>query len=132
MARSFFLCASRDEALNFQRGTNDPLFGGRTATNKGYWISFSVKRFISTELMSFSGDKNGGRPWLSAVFAGARLLGRGEVDLVGELLEEDGLGDCALGDLVGAAGVDNGDVRDADEAEDYIEVGAFEVVGLEG
>ena len=52
--------------------------------------------------------------WLSALFAGARLLGCGEVDLVGELLEEDRLGDLALGDLVGAAGVDDGDVRDAD------------------
>ena len=43
-----------------------------------------------------------------------------------ELLKEDRRSDRTLGDLVGAAGVDDGDVRDADEAEDDAEVGAFE------
>lgn len=49
-----------------------------------------------------------------------------------EFFEEDGGGDLTLGDLVGASGVDNGDVCDADEAEDHVEVGTFKVVGLHG
>jgi hypothetical protein len=35
-----------------------------------------------------------------------------------------------LGDLIGTASVDNVDVGGADEAEDDLEVGAFEIVGL--
>jgi hypothetical protein len=61
-----------------------------------------------------------------------RLLGGREVDLMNELLDEDGLGDCTLGDLVGATSMNDGDVGDADEPEDDLEVGAFEVVGLQG
>ncbi len=51
---------------------------------------------------------------------------------MGKLFEEDRLGYYTLGDLVGAAGVDDGDVRDADEAEDHVEVRTFEVVGVQG
>ena len=36
-----------------------------------------------------------------------------------KLLEENRLGDFTLGDFIGAAGVDDGDVRNADEAKDH-------------
>ena len=62
----------------------------------------------------------------------AGLPGCGEIDLMDEPLEEDRLGDSALCDLVCAAGVDDGDIGDPNEAEDDAEVGAFRVVGLHG
>jgi hypothetical protein len=49
-------------------------------------------------------------------FYSAGLLSCCEIDLVNELLEEDRLGDFTLGDSVGAAGVDDGDVCDANKA----------------
>jgi hypothetical protein len=48
-----------------------------------------------------------------------------------ELLDEDRLSDLTLVDCVSATGVDDGEVRNANEAEDNAEVGAFEVVRLE-
>jgi hypothetical protein len=47
-----------------------------------------------------------------------------------ELLDEDRLSDLTLVDCVSATGVDDGEVRNANEAEDNAEVGAFEVVRL--
>ena len=49
-----------------------------------------------------------------------------------EPLEKERLGDCALCDLVRAAGLDDGEIGDPDEAEDKAEVGAFHVIGLHG
>jgi hypothetical protein len=47
---------------------------------------------------------------------GIALFGRHEINLVDEFFQEDRLGDFALGNFVGAAGVDDRDVGDADEA----------------
>jgi hypothetical protein len=70
-------------------------------------------------------------PGLDASGIYLALLSCRQVDLVDEWLKEDRRGNRTLGDLVGAAGVHDGEVRDADEAEDDAEVGAFEVVGLQ-
>ena len=61
---------------------------------------------------------------------GIALPGCREVDLMGKLLEEDRSGDLTLGDPVRAAGMDDGDVGDPDEAEDDAQVGGLGVVGL--
>src|SRR6266436_692049 len=61
-----------------------------------------------------------------------RLPGCREVHLVGKLLEEDRSGYLTLGDPVRAAGMDDSEVRDTDEAEDDAKVGALDVVGLHG
>jgi len=59
------------------------------------------------------------------------LFGRGQIDLVDELLDEDRIGDLTLANRVRAAGVDDGEVGNADEAEDDSEVRTLKVVGLE-
>src|SRR3984893_7065587 len=63
---------------------------------------------------------------------GIALPGCREVHLVGKLLEEDRSGYLTLGDPVRAAGMDDSEVRDTDEAEDDAKVGALDVVGLHG